>query len=128
MSKPIVTDAESVIHHPQHNCLTARVTIDGRKISLVLDEKKIPRTFRPQPKFSPEMIEKILNALHFYGESAVYSPTRSGDTPPIWCDTDGKMLPYEEFEAPGAMAREILAEIDPDTRTIFGILSEKEAA
>lgn len=74
-----------------------------------------------------ELIAEMIAALTFYAEPAVYFPTRSGDTQPIWCDTDGTKIPDEEYEAPGAMARAIMAKVDPDGRILYGLIREMES-
>lgn len=56
-----------------------------------------------------ETLEELMDALHFYSEPAVYQPTRSGDTAPIWVDTDATYLDGEDM--PGATARAVLAKL-----------------
>lgn len=67
---------------------------------------------------------RYIEALCFYAEPAVYFPTRSGDTEPIWVDTDGtRFNADDEYDAPGAMARALLKEVAPEARSVFGVLS-----
>lgn len=60
----------------------------------------------------PAILEAMIEALCFYAEPAVYVPTASGDTQPIWEDTDGVAIPGYVEDAPGAKARAALVRLE----------------
>ena len=72
MNEPIVLEAETVHYYPEHKCLTARVWVGDDEVSIVMDEKKVPESFRPRVyPIPPGMIsdavrEQVKNALESF--------------------------------------------------------------
>lgn len=83
---------------------------DRGKKSMLTEWQKDTEKWEQEVKCSDEEWEEMLTALHFYAEPAVYQATRSGDTAPIWCDTDATFTSDGE-DMPGAAARAVLAKL-----------------